>query len=260
MNRKFYFWIFLAALLLGITFFFKATPQGAAAMMSLSLGGTWLLPIISVAALLDSVNPCAFSVLLLTIGFLYSLGRARSGIIKIGSSYIFGIFVVYVLIGFGILSALHFFGIPHFMAKVGALLLIVLGLINIINDFFPKFPIKFKIPQASHPAMARLMDKASHPAAFLLGALVALCEFPCTGGPYLTALGLLHDQSTKLAGIGYLLLYNLIFVAPLAVVLAIASEESLLGKIQVWKKNHASSLSLWGGLAAIVLGLLIFML
>ena len=127
---------------------------------------------------MDSINPCAFSVLLLTIAFLFSLGKMRSSILKIGGVYIFGIFLAYLLIGLGILQALHVFSVPHFMAKVGATLLILLGFIGIINEFFPSFPIRLAIPTLSHRTIAGLMEKASVPTAFILGALVGICEFP----------------------------------------------------------------------------------
>ena len=95
------------------------------------------LPIVTAAAIIDSINFCAFSVLLLTIAFLFSAGNLRAGIVKIGGFYIAGIFLVYVLIGLGIMQMLHFFNAPHFMAKIGALILILFGGINVINEFFP---------------------------------------------------------------------------------------------------------------------------
>lgn len=55
------------------------------------------------AAAMDSINPCAISVLLLTIGFLLSLGISRNKKLKIGLSYITGIFITYVLIGLEVL-------------------------------------------------------------------------------------------------------------------------------------------------------------
>ncbi|KKU56475.1 MAG: putative membrane protein, partial [Candidatus Amesbacteria bacterium GW2011_GWA2_47_11] len=57
------------------------------------------LPVITSAALIDSVNPCAISVLLLTIGFLLSLEKSRREILSIAGFYILGIFVTYILIG-----------------------------------------------------------------------------------------------------------------------------------------------------------------
>jgi cytochrome c biogenesis protein CcdA len=176
-------------LLVGGVFVLRSGNFGTQAVWALSSGGTWLLPLVAVSALIDSINPCAFSILILTIAFLFSLGKLRSHILTIGGTYILGLFLVYVLIGLGILQALHLFNTPHFMAKVGASLLVALGAINLVNVFFPRFPIKLKIPQAAHRKMAELMEKGSLPTAFLLGGLVGLCEFPCTGGPYLMVLG-----------------------------------------------------------------------
>ncbi|OGG43018.1 hypothetical protein A3G50_02345 [Candidatus Jorgensenbacteria bacterium RIFCSPLOWO2_12_FULL_42_11] len=258
--KKLIILIAIGVLFLGSVMFFKFGNVGTTALWNLSNGGKWLLPLVGVAAIIDSINPCAFSILLLTIAFLLSIGKARSGILKIGGAYILGIFAVYILIGLGLLQALHFFNTPHFMAKLGASLLIALGGINLINELFPSFPIKLRIPQAARGKIAKLMNKASLPTAFFLGALVGLCEFPCTGGPYLMVLGLLHDQGTYLAGVGYLLLYNLIFVLPLVIILLIAGDNALLEKVKMWKKAETKHMRLWGGAAMIVLGLITFFL
>jgi len=191
---------------------------------------------------------------------LYSLALTNKEKMAKGEGmYILGIFLVYILIGLGILQALHLFNTPHFMAKVGAFLLIALGVINLINEFFPNFPIKLRIPSAAHHKMAELMDKGSIPAAFLLGILVGLCEFPCTGGPYLMVLGLLHDQSTYFTGLGYLFLYNLIFVLPLVVILLIASDKILLTQVQAWQQKEWRLMRFGGGIAMVVLGSIILL-
>ena len=260
MNKKLAILIGIAVLLFGSVLLLKTGNIGTTALWNLSDEGKWLLPLVGIAALIDSINPCAFGILLLTIAFLLSLQKTRSSILKIGSVYILGLLTVYILIGLGILQALHLFNTPHFMAKVGAVILIALGGINLINEFFPSFPIKLRIPQAAHTKMASLMNKATLPAVFLLGVLVGLCEFPCTGGPYLMVLGLLHDQGTYLSGVGYLLLYNLIFILPLVVILLIASDGSLIEKVKTWKRSETKHMRLWGGIAMIVLGLLIFLL
>ena len=222
-----------------------------------------ILPLVAATAIIDSVNLCAFSVLILTVAFLFSAGPAaagRSRVFKIGSFYIAGIFLIYVLIGLGIMQTLHFFNAPHFMAKIGASILILLGGINIINEFFPAFPIKLKIPSGAHQKMGKLIEKGSAPAAFFLGAFVGLCEFPCTGGPYLMILGFLHDRVTYVKGVAYLLFYNLIFIIPLLVALFIASNKTLLEKIQTWQKNKTIRIRFLSGIAMIVLGVIIFML
>ncbi len=253
-------WLIFAALVVIALALFFGSVSSASLLWKISNKGAWFTPLLVVAALADSINPCAFSILILTIAFLLSLGKLRSGILKLGGAYILGIFLVYILIGLGILQALHLFNTPHFMAKVGAALLIVLGGINLINEFFPAFPIKLRIPQAAHSKIAVLMEKASTPTALVLGGLVGLCEFPCTGGPYLMVLGLLHDRATAIAGFGYLMLYNLIFILPLIVILLIASNGALLAKVQEWRKSETRNMRFWGSVAMVALGIIIFFL
>lgn len=260
MNKKLIFLVAVFVAFVGTVAFFRFTAFGTSFLWDLSNEGRWMLPLVLVAALLDSVNPCAFSVLLITIAFLFSLGRVRSQIMAVGGAYIAGLFLMYLAIGFGILHALHFFNTPHFMAKVGAVLLILWGVINVVNRFFPAFPIKLRIPHSAHRHMAVLMEKGSVPTAFLLGGLVGLCEFPCTGGPYLMVLGLLHDAATYLKGVGYLLLYNLVFVFPLLLILFIASNKTVLEKVEQWRKGKAEGEHLWAGIAMVVLGIAILLL
>jgi len=260
MDRKLTLVVSAGVSLAALVVLFKVGSFGTTALWGVSEGGRWLLPLVGVAALIDSVNPCAFSILLLTIAFLLSIGKLRSNVLQIGSSYIAGVFVVYLLIGLGLLRTLHLFDTPHFMANVGAGLLVLLGVINVVNEYAPAFPVKLAIPHVAHRRIAVLMEGASVPTAFLLGGLVGLCEFPCTGGPYLMVLGLLHDQTTYFTGVGYLFLYNIIFILPLVLILLFASNESLLGRVQAWQQGNKQAMRLGGGGAMIALGLFIFAL
>ncbi|MEK7618510.1 MAG: cytochrome c biogenesis protein CcdA [Patescibacteria group bacterium] len=256
MKKRFIIILALVLAGLGILLFLKSSSSATQVIWNISGGGTKLFPLVSIAALIDSINPCAFSILLLTIAFLFSVGTfSRVKMLEIGGAYIFGIFMAYLAIGLGILGTLHLFNTPHFMGKIGAFLLIGMGIINLINYFFPSFPIKLQIPHAAHSKMADLMGKASIPAVFFLGALVGLCEFPCTGGPYLMVLGLLHDAQTKLKGMGYLIWYNLLFVLPLVAVLFVASEKAVLEKFQDWKRNNLNAVRLWGGIIMVLFGI-----
>ena len=108
--------------------------------------------------------------------------------------------------------------------------------------------------------MAGLIDRASIPTAFMLGALVGVCEFPCTGGPYLAVLGLLHDSVTYLKGFGYLVFYNAVFVLPLIIILSIASNQSVLEKVQAWQNQERKQERLIAGVLMAALGALIFLL
>ena len=227
-------------------------------LWSISNQGVWLLPLVLLSAILDSVHPCSFSILLITIAFLFGMQMTRKKILQIGGTYIAGIFSAYLLIGLGLLKVLHLFNTPHFMGKLGATLLIVFGVINLLNHFFPRFPLKLKIPTIAHRKMSALMEKTSLAAAFGLGLLVGICQFPCMGGPYLMVIGLLRDQVTYFAGFGYLLLYNLILIIPLVVMLWLAADKLLLEKMQEWKRVRMNSVKLWAGFAMIIIGILIF--
>jgi len=259
-NKRIIILLSILFAIVGFLLLLKSSPGSAGVIWNISKGGTVLFPLVSISALIDSINPCAFSILLLTIAFLFSLGTLRKGIIKIGAAYIFGIFLAYLLIGLGILGTLHIFNTPHFMGKLGAFILIAMGIINLLNEFIPKFPIKLQIPHSAHSKMADLMKKSSLPAVFFLGILVGLCEFPCTGGPYLMVLGLLRDSATYTKGFFYLIWYNLLFVSPLVAVLFVASDRSILEKLQEWKRNNLNKTRLVGGLIMVILGILILMM
>ena len=237
---------------------FKRMPFASGLIWDISRNGTWLLPLVIFSALLDSIHPCSFSILLITIAFLFGMQMTRRRILEVGGTYIAGIFSAYLLIGLGILRVLHLFNTPHFMGKLGAGLLVLFGLLNIINYIFPRFPIKLRLPSSAHSAMSRLIDKASIPAAFALGLLVGICQFPCMGGPYLMVIGLLHDQVTYLKGFGYLFFYNIILTLPLAAVLFIAADKILVEKTQQWQQKERSFIQIGGGIAMVALGILIY--
>jgi cytochrome c-type biogenesis protein len=220
----------------------------------------WMPILIGTAALVDSVNPCAFSVLFLTITFLFGLGRKRRDIIWAGLAYVFGIFATYVLIGLGFLKALSLFNIPNLMSKIGATAIIIFGLIAFINEFFPNFPIKLKIPKFAYGRIAILVEKATLPTSFILGIVVGLFEFPCTGGPYLFVLGLLHDQHNILKGFIYLMFYNFMFVLPLLVALGIAVNKKVLDKMDNIRRAETKQARIWIALIMILLGSFVFMI
>ncbi|HZJ34428.1 MAG TPA: GAP family protein [Candidatus Angelobacter sp.] len=257
MSKRLLILVLLAIVIAGVVLLFRTTI-GTEILWNISNSGQWLFPLVTISALIDAINPCAFAVLLLTIAFLFSIGKLRRNVLRIGGIYIIGIFLAYILIGLGLLQAFHLFGIPNIMGKLGAVLVIGLGVINILTYLWPSFPIKLKIPSISHHRIATLMEKATLPTVFLLGVLVGLCEFPCTGGPYLMVIGLLHDQATLFGGILYLFWYNILFVLPLVVVLLIVGDAKVIDIVQQWRAKSMKQSRLTAGIIMILLGFLIF--
>lgn len=249
----------IAAFILGILVL-KLSPVTSTLIWTASGGGVWLLPLVLASSLLDSVHPCSFSILLITIAFLFGLQFSREKILRVGGVYIAGVFTAYLLIGLGLLKVLHLFNTPHFMGKLGAMLLIAFGIITLLNRFFPGMPLKLKMPGVTRRPMAKLLERTTVAAAFGLGILVGICQFPCMGGPYLMVIGLLRDQVTYFAGFWYLLLYNLILIVPLVLVLWFSSDKTVVDKMQEWKRDHLSRVRLIAGIAMILLGALILLI
>ncbi|MEK7480111.1 MAG: cytochrome c biogenesis protein CcdA [Patescibacteria group bacterium] len=248
----------VAAFILGVLVL-QFNPATSTIIWNASNGGVWLLPLVLASSLLDSVHPCSFSILLITIAFLFGLQLSRQKIMQIGGVYIAGIFAAYLAIGLGALKVLHLFNTPHFMGKLGASLLIVFGIVTLLNRFFPNMPVKLKMPSMVHRPMAKLLERTSIAAAFGLGILVGICQFPCMGGPYLMVIGLLRDQVTYLSGFWYLLLYNVILIVPLVLVLWFSSDKTVVDKMQEWKRDHLAQVRLIAGIAMILLGALILL-
>lgn len=216
-----------------------------------------LLPIVLVSGFLDGINPCAFAVLLFFIAFLFSIKKTRASIWKMGVAYIGSMYLAYLLIGFGLMKAILFSNAPHFMARLGSWLVIGLGIINLIGLVFPKFPIKLRIPHTSKETIQKWVYKSTVPAALVLGFLVGLCTFPCSGGIYVAIIGLLAAKATYWVGVNYLLLYNLMFVVPLIIVLLLTSNKKATEKITEWEQSESKNMKILSAAVMIILGAII---
>ena len=213
-----------------------------------------LLPLVAVSGIIDGLHPCGFAVLLFFIAFLLSLEHKRKSILLMGAAFIFGVFVTYLLIGLGILKVFTFFT-PHLISKIGALLAILVGLIDLKDAFAGTNTLT--IPKFASPHINKTIEKATIPAALVAGLLVGLCAFPCAGGIYVAVLGLLNAQTTAMQGFLLLVFYNLMFVLPLAVVLLFASNTTFVDKIERFQHRHKKVYKLALGAIMILFGLLI---
>lgn len=215
-----------------------------------------LLPAVITTGLLDSVNPCAFAVILLLLAFLFTLRKSRAHILKLGGVFIGVIFLVYFGIGLGILQAVRISSDPHFVARAGAWILIALGTLNVIEHFWPQFPIKLHMPAIAHRKTNQLLKVATVPATVAMGGIVGLCTFPCSGGIYVSIITLLNAKTTLAWGLGYLALYNLLFVTPLIGILLAAGNRTTAKAWARWERQHALRIRLVFGLIMVALGVL----
>jgi cytochrome c biogenesis protein CcdA len=192
-----------------------------------------LLPAVVVTGLLDSVNPCAFAVILLLLAFLFTLRKSRGRILQLGFVYIGMIFLVYFAIGLGILGTVR---------------------LSEIEYYVPRFPVKLHMPAFAGARARELIGKASLPATVAAGVLVGLCTFPCSGGIYVSVITLLNAKTTMAWGVSYLALYNVMFVLPLIAILLATGNRVTAKAWAGWERQHALNIRQWYGLAMVTLG------
>lgn len=211
------------------------------------------------AALLDSLNPCDFALMLLLMGTLIVLGK-RMSVLWAGLAFIAGTYVTYFLMGFGVYSLLGMtvgsraFRIP-FLYTVSSFA-IVIGLWQMKDLLWYGRWFSIEVPDRWKPRAKKLAESvASIPGAFVIGALESLFLAPCTSGPYLAILTLLSQTTERTEGVLLLLLYNFVFVIPL-IVLAVTVHFGFTttARAERWRSAKAGNLHFITGLVMFTLG------
>lgn len=223
------------------------------------------LATVLVAGVVDGINPCAFTVLLLFITALtttlqvgeHNATRLRARMLGLGGIYIGSIFLTYLALGVGVLASLDFFTRQHVPARFGALLAILFGLWMLKDYFLPELGWRLQAPARVGTVAREMAKKATLPALILGGFLIGLCTVPCSGAVYLGVLSLLALQPTALQGYAYLVLYNVVFVLPLLAILVAATSRPMLNRLARWNLHHKEWVRLALGSGVVVMGLAI---
>ncbi|MGA2120685.1 MAG: cytochrome c biogenesis protein CcdA [Methanoregula sp.] len=209
-------------------------------------------------ALVDSLNPCALSVLIfLLISIAAAANRRR--ILLIGGSYIAAVFLFHLLMGIGIFSVVTLSGYSKLFPLLGATIAIILGVITLADVIKNRETFVLSVPESGKGLLSKYIRIASLPAAFILGTLAGLLGFSCTGGIYISIIALMGKSLTISAGLPYLLLYNIIFVLPLALVTLLVAYGVSPEKADMWRTENKRALRLVIGLIMIALGFVIFL-
>jgi cytochrome c biogenesis protein CcdA/glutaredoxin len=213
------------------------------------------VPSVIGAAIVDSINPCAFAVLIFLLVYLTSL-QVRTRMLMIGMAYILSVFTVYFLSGMGFFALIQTTGLTSIVFNVAAIIAILAGIINLKDFFWYGRGISLSIPESRKESIKNFVMKASIPSAIILGGLVSMFELPCTGGIYLAILGLLSSRMTLLQGIPYLLIYNVIFILPLLVILFGVCYGVSPKRMESWRGEEKRWMRFAMGVVMICLGVL----
>jgi cytochrome c biogenesis protein CcdA len=215
---------------------------------------SFTLPLVVTCALIDSVNPCAFAVLVFLLLSIITL-ESRRRVLAVGGAYIAAVFIFYLLSGIGLFSFVQQSGFSQILFRAAALLAIILGLVNVIDVIRKNEGFILAIPASKKEVIERYIRDASLPGAFILGILVGIFELPCTGGIYLAILGMMSKTLTFNEGLPYLLLYNFIFVLPLIAILLVVAFGLAPETVNSWRLENRRLLRLGIGLAMIAIGM-----
>jgi len=192
---------------------------------------------VAVAGLLDGINPCAFTTIVFFISLLAHRGKSKREVLIVGFFFTTAVFTAYLLLGLGILKTLQRLSVYaslstalYYIAAVAAIILggysAYDGLIYLKtqNSKSIKLQLPAKIKRKIHAVMSKNLNIHNLAiAALLIGFIVSALESICTGQIYLPTIAFMtKDANLRLYAFSYLILYNLMFILPLALVFALA--------------------------------------
>jgi len=211
-------------------------------------------------AAVDAINPCALSILILLMASMLIEGERKKALL-VGFSFIAAIYLSYFFLGLGALKLIRTYTLTYsrvFYDVVGVIALIF-GVLN-IKDYFWYGAGGFimEVPRRWRPKMKSLITGAATPwGAFTIGFIISLFLLPCLSGPYIVILGMLAAKATFWKAFLYMILYNLIFVAPMIIVVLAMYFGLPPEKAENWRKEKIRLLHLIAGIVLILLGVVI---
>lgn len=228
------------------------------------VGGSLLVPVIIAGALLDSINPCVIGVLILLLTVLTRMADRRTLLIN-GMVYTIGVYVTYLVGGLTLLAVFDVVAGVRFVAQnlylgIGTFVVFA-GMLEVKDYFWYGRWYSLAIPKRFVGYIEGKVHRthASLLAAFLFGVAVTLIELPCTGAPYLAVLTIMKQSFLPFyEALGLLLLYNLIFIAPLLAIIYLTYQGTTSKRLESWRREHRGLMRLGMGVFLLALGIFIY--
>ncbi len=190
------------------------------------------LPVLTlVIAGMDGFNPCAFFVLFLLLSILI-YARSRMVMLLIGATFVFFSGLIYFLFMSAWLNIFLVFGHLKVITLMAGAVALVIAAINIKDFFTLKSGVSLTIPESAKPKLfertRNLLKKGSLPSMMAGTVVLAVAanayELLCTAGfPMVYTRALTLHNLPVFQYYLYLVLYNLVYVIPLAVIVVIVT-------------------------------------
>lgn len=228
-----------------------------------SHGGLISFPLVTIAGLVDGVNPCAIGMLVLLLGYLLIFAKRPERILKTGILYIGTIYITYLALGYFLFTSLNVLNLTAYQKPfnlfLGGLLLLA-GLVNIKDFWFYKEKgqkgiwgavksFHLEIPQKAKPSLLKVVEQISYPATIALAFFVTLLEAPCSLPIYVGTVNILSQSGLSFLGVlAYFLYYNFLFILPLLVILFVVWQGGKVMEIKEWEHKYKRWMKLTIGL------------
>ena len=219
---------------------------------------------LTLAAITNGLNPCGIGMMITFLGYLLVFGQNKKDkyyLWKLGGVYIGAVFATYLFIG------LLFYGLAFYLQRLwlagvfkyiigGAIFLA--GLIQVKDGIWPDSPIHLRMPDFGGEKINQLMARMSLPMAALVGVAVTAFSTPCMLPLYVGTATVIARSGLPMALVlAYFLYYNLIFILPLIVVLAVMGAGKEVVAMKEMEHKYGRWMRLLMGVLLVIVGYLI---
>jgi len=224
------------------------------------------------AGFADGVNPCAFSTIIFLISYLTFIKRKGIDILLVGVAFSATVFFTYFMIGLGgfrFIRTLESFPLAQkLINNIIAFIAAMLGCLSLWDYFLIKKgkfkQVKLKLADDVRQKIRLVISKNFRVrylilASIVSGFVISLFEFTCTGQIYLPTLFIIGKGiSTKSRAFFYLILYNLMFILPLALIFLAAFFQADSEKISLFFRKHLALTKLVASAAFFLMAIVLF--
>ncbi|MCC8166440.1 MAG: hypothetical protein LIQ31_09875 [Planctomycetes bacterium] len=230
---------------------------------------------ISLAALADSVNPCAFATIIILVAMMSSAKRTRNEIIAVCLSFTAAVFITYFAIGLFLYKVIAlvnegggwFLVIADCIYYVAFLLCVVFGIFS-LYDAYRLFTgrsaeeMVLQLPKAFKKRINVAMAKGARArwlvvGVFIAGVTVSFFEAACTGQVYLPTIISIAKISFW-RSMALLAWYNFLFIVPLLIIFGLVLVGVTSAQLADFFKKNVAWTKLALGLVFVIMGLVIW--
>ena len=173
------------------------------------------------AAIWDSINPCAFAVMIILLTSILKKQKSRKTVIFAWLLFVLSVFISYTAMWLWLYSALANSSSTYYLKLIVWIIWILVWLANLKDYFWYWKLFRMEVPTSWRANMKAILKKVVSPIwAFFVWFIISLFLLPCTSGPYVFVLWLLATESKDVNTWWYIyiIIYNIIFILPMLVI------------------------------------------